>query len=93
MNVTWETDYLLRNSLMNEMRNLWKQQVYMSERGYGKNFWSEELDKLADILLELKRASSEFAKERVKEWGLYPPPLSKQRKIQTNVTGCLTTTL
>lgn len=69
MNVKWETDYLLRDALKHEMENLWKQQIYMCERGYGKNYWSDEIDKLADILLELKQAAREFAKERVKGMG------------------------
>ena len=69
MNVNWTTDHLLRNALQHEMQNRWKQQIFMCEKGYGKDYWSDELDILADMLLEQQRASREYTKEALKELG------------------------
>lgn len=69
MNVEWTTDHLLCDALKHEMQNRWKQQIFMCQRGYGKDYWSDELDILADMLLELRRASREYTKEALKELG------------------------
>lgn len=67
MNVTWETDYLLYYIIQQEMLTLWNQEISARKPRSVKVYWSKEIDALADMLLELRRARQEFEKERVKE--------------------------
>lgn len=60
INVNWETDFLLYNALKHEMSRKWKESIMMAERGYGKDYWAENLDILADYLLEISRKQVEY---------------------------------
>lgn len=60
INIEWTTDSVLIDALRHEMTRKWDSTIRMANYGYGKNFWSEEIDILADYLLEVMRAQAEY---------------------------------
>ena len=60
INVAWNNDFILINALKHEMFRKWDETIMMASRGYGKDYWAEDLDTLADYLLEVMRAQAEY---------------------------------
>lgn len=50
---TW--DWLLLANLQKVMRELWKENILMINRGYGEDFWADRIDNTADIMLQLMK--------------------------------------
>lgn len=44
--------FLIGIAIQNEMRRRWNDTIFMSERGYGKHYYENEIDMLADFLLQ-----------------------------------------
>lgn len=44
--------FLIGTSIKDEMQRLWKLTIIMSENGYGKHYFDDEIDKLADFLIQ-----------------------------------------
>lgn len=53
-----EEIYWIKESIKHELNHKWEDQIFMAERGYGKNYWAHEIDELADILLKLRKSST-----------------------------------
>lgn len=64
INIEWSTDFVLYHALKNEMTRKWEETIMMARRGYGKNIWAEDIDTLADYLLEVIRAQAEYLSRR-----------------------------
>ena len=54
--VTLTLDEVIRAKLAveNDIKRKWQEQIEMAQRGYGKLYWAEEIDELADILMKLR---------------------------------------
>lgn len=50
--VDWQWDFLLYQAIRKEIHSRWEETMYMAERGYGKYYWADQIDQLADILLQ-----------------------------------------
>jgi hypothetical protein len=44
-------------AIKNELERKWLGQIFMAERGFGKDYWANEIDELADILLKLRKST------------------------------------
>lgn len=54
---TW--DFLLYNTIKKEIQRKWEETMMMAARGYGKSYWAEQIDKLADMLLQIINQNQE----------------------------------
>lgn len=57
--VDWKWDYLLHHAIRHEIDRRWEETMYMAEKGYGKYYWADEIDHLADILLDMNSNSNQ----------------------------------
>lgn len=44
--------FLIGKSIKNEMQRMWKSTFFMCEHGYSKHFYDEQIDELADFLIQ-----------------------------------------
>lgn len=44
--------FLIGTAIKEEMQRRWKLTIFMNENGYGKHYYDEEIDELADFLIQ-----------------------------------------
>lgn len=58
LNIEWDTDHYLKRAIINEMRRRWDLSCFMSSRSpQPDHFFGEEIDILADYLLQMMEKS------------------------------------
>lgn len=52
--LNWYYSYLITQALQREIQVRWKQNIMMANAGHGKHYWDDDIDRLADYLMEIR---------------------------------------